>query len=141
MNIDISKDPIGTGKDGKPVYLKDIWPSAHEVATTVGASVDSAMFKKSYAIVNVAALNDLPGEVFDVDSHLRRVLKPGPEEAVDLVAHALQARRPRRRSASSRGRVGGISISCFRRETFSSSTRMASSTPATAPSGRSAPKS
>ncbi|MBI4914597.1 MAG: hypothetical protein HY825_02005 [Acidobacteria bacterium] len=40
------------------------------------------------------------GDAFDVDSHLRRVLKPGPEAAVDLVARALEARRPRRRSTA-----------------------------------------
>ncbi len=33
------------------MFLKDIWPSAHEVATTVGAAVDSAMFGKSYSSV------------------------------------------------------------------------------------------
>jgi len=51
MDIDLNTDAIGTDAEGKPVYLKDLWPSAHEVATTVGASVDSAMFKKSYSSV------------------------------------------------------------------------------------------
>jgi aconitate hydratase len=51
MDIDLNAEPIGTGADGQPVFLKDIWPSAHEVATTVGAAVDSAMFKKSYSSV------------------------------------------------------------------------------------------
>jgi aconitate hydratase len=51
MDIDLNHEPIGTGSDGKPVYLKDIWPSPQEVAAAVGASVDSAMFKKSYASV------------------------------------------------------------------------------------------
>jgi len=51
MDIDLNHEPIGTGSDGKPVYLKDIWPSPKEVAATVAAAVDSAMFKKSYASV------------------------------------------------------------------------------------------
>jgi aconitate hydratase len=51
MDIDMNAEPIGVDADGQPVFLKDIWPSAHEVATVVGASVDSAMFKKSYASV------------------------------------------------------------------------------------------
>jgi aconitase A len=51
LDVDITIEPLGTGKDGKPVYLKDIWPSAAEVAQTVGASVDSAMFTKGYADV------------------------------------------------------------------------------------------
>ena len=51
LDVDITTSPLGTGKDGKPVYLKDVWPSAAEVAKTMGASVDSAMFTKGYADV------------------------------------------------------------------------------------------
>jgi aconitate hydratase len=51
LDVDITTEPLGTGKDGKPVHLKDIWPSAAEVAQTIGASVDSAMFTKGYADV------------------------------------------------------------------------------------------
>jgi aconitase A len=51
LDVDITTEPLGTAKDGKPVYLKDIWPSAAEVAQTVGASVNSAMFTKGYADV------------------------------------------------------------------------------------------
>ncbi|HZS27958.1 MAG TPA: aconitate hydratase AcnA, partial [Candidatus Angelobacter sp.] len=45
---DITKEPLGTGKDGKPVYLKDIWPTQKEVAETVASCIDSSMFKKNY---------------------------------------------------------------------------------------------
>ncbi len=51
MNIDITKDAIGTGSDGKPVYLKDIWPSNKEVADTVMKCVTAEMFAKKYADV------------------------------------------------------------------------------------------
>jgi aconitate hydratase len=51
LNVDITTEPLGTGKDGKPVFLKDVWPSSADVAKAVGASVDSAMFKKGYANV------------------------------------------------------------------------------------------
>ncbi len=51
MDIDLANEPIGVDAGGVPVFLKDIWPSAHEVATTVGAAVDSAMFRKSYSSV------------------------------------------------------------------------------------------
>jgi aconitase A len=51
LDIDITTEPLGSDKNGKPVYLKDIWPSAAEVAATAGASVDSAMFIKGYADV------------------------------------------------------------------------------------------
>ena len=48
IDIDINKDPLGTGKDGKPVYLRDIWPTLQEVRDAVAACVDSEMFKKNY---------------------------------------------------------------------------------------------
>ena len=51
MKIDITKDPIGTGSDGKPVYLKDIWPSNQEVKETLQKAVTQEMFKKRYANV------------------------------------------------------------------------------------------
>lgn len=49
-SIDLSKDSIGTDKQGNPVYLKDIWPSNAEVAHEV-AKVSSAMFREQYADV------------------------------------------------------------------------------------------
>ena len=51
MNIDITKDAIGISKDGKPVFLKDIWPSNQEVADTVLKTVTAKMFKEKYADV------------------------------------------------------------------------------------------
>ncbi|WP_332692540.1 aconitate hydratase AcnA [Devosia sp.] len=51
MKIDITKDPIGTSKDGKPVYLKDIWPSNHEVAEIVRQHVTKEMFQGRYSDV------------------------------------------------------------------------------------------
>jgi aconitate hydratase len=49
MDIDIQREPIGTGKDGKPVFLKDIWPSADEIRETVRSSVHAEMFRQQYA--------------------------------------------------------------------------------------------
>ncbi len=51
MNINISKDPIGVGANGKPVYLKDVWPSNAEVAKVVMECVTAEMFRKKYADV------------------------------------------------------------------------------------------
>ncbi|MBH3427366.1 aconitate hydratase AcnA [Pseudomonas alkylphenolica] len=50
VRVDLARDSLGTGKDGKPVYLRDIWPSQAEIAAAV-ASVDTAMFNKEYAEV------------------------------------------------------------------------------------------
>jgi aconitate hydratase len=51
MDIDLNSEPIGTGSDGKPVFLKDLWPSAREIQETVAKCVNSGMFKKGYAHV------------------------------------------------------------------------------------------
>ncbi|AXO87823.1 aconitate hydratase AcnA [Pseudomonas parafulva] len=50
VRIDLTRDALGTGKDGQPVYLQDIWPSQREIADAV-AKVDTAMFHKEYAEV------------------------------------------------------------------------------------------
>ncbi|MFZ5937035.1 aconitate hydratase AcnA [Pseudomonas sp. HS6-2] len=50
VRMDLTKDALGTGKDGKPVYLRDIWPSQQEIADAV-AKVDTRMFHKEYAEV------------------------------------------------------------------------------------------
>jgi aconitate hydratase len=48
MDVDLTKDPLGRGKDGKPVYLRDIWPSQHEIADTIQRAVRADMFQKNY---------------------------------------------------------------------------------------------
>src|SRR5438067_4143052 len=48
MDIDLLNEPLGTGSDGEDVYLKDIWPSAEEVARVVEDAVRSDMFTSSY---------------------------------------------------------------------------------------------
>ncbi len=50
-DIDLINEPLGTGKDGKPVFLKDIWPTQKEISDTIASSVDAAMFKRSYGDV------------------------------------------------------------------------------------------
>ncbi len=48
LNVDLTKDPIGHDKKGKPVYLKDIWPSAREIASFVRKNVTRKAFAKRY---------------------------------------------------------------------------------------------
>ncbi|MEA3175240.1 MAG: aconitate hydratase, partial [Gammaproteobacteria bacterium] len=81
LDIDITTEPLGTATDGKPVYLKDIWPSAQDVAAAVGASVDSAMFKKGYANVftgdaNWAAIKTPAGKIYAWDGKSTYVKNP-----------------------------------------------------------------
>jgi hypothetical protein len=51
LDIDLTTEPLGTGKDGKPVHLTDIWPSDAEVQEVLKRSIDSQMFRHSYASV------------------------------------------------------------------------------------------
>ncbi|HEX4675876.1 MAG TPA: aconitate hydratase AcnA [Steroidobacteraceae bacterium] len=51
LDVDLTKEALGTGKDGKPVYLADIWPSDKEVQEVLLKSIDSEMFRNSYASV------------------------------------------------------------------------------------------
>jgi aconitate hydratase len=64
IDVDLQRDALGTGKDGEPVYLKDIWPSAREVDEVIRTSIKSAMFQKSY------------GEVFTGDERWRGLPVP-----------------------------------------------------------------
>ncbi len=48
MDVDLQNDPLGHDADGEPVYLRDLWPSADEVAQTIEQAVQSDMFRKSY---------------------------------------------------------------------------------------------
>jgi len=51
MNVDLTKEPIGQDRDGADVFLKDVWPTNHEIAELVRASVTSEMFASRYADV------------------------------------------------------------------------------------------
>jgi len=51
VDIDLSREPLGVGKDGRPVYLKDIWPSAAEVRDTMAQSLKAELFERRYGQV------------------------------------------------------------------------------------------
>ncbi len=64
---DLTTEPIGTGKDGNPVYLKDIWPTTKEINAYIKKFVTSTIFKKKYA------------DVFKGDTNWRKVKTSGGE--------------------------------------------------------------
>ena len=51
LDLDLATEPLGSGSDGKPVYLKDVWPNDRDVHDLILKTVDPAMFRKSYASV------------------------------------------------------------------------------------------
>ena len=56
---DLTTEPLGKGKDGKDIYLSDIWPTSHEVAALVPLALDAASFRKNYSNIKTA-----PGELW-----------------------------------------------------------------------------
>jgi aconitate hydratase A / 2-methylisocitrate dehydratase len=51
MDLDLTTEPLGSGSDGKPVYLRDIWPTPQEIESTVRAAVSTEQFRKEYGAV------------------------------------------------------------------------------------------
>jgi aconitate hydratase len=51
MDLDITTEPLGTGTDGEPVYLADLWPTEKEIADVIGDAIQSDMFTNDYANV------------------------------------------------------------------------------------------
>lgn len=81
MNHDFAKDSLGTDKDGKPVLLKDIWPTEAEIQSVIDSSISSEMFTKDYASVfegdhRWKSLDTPTGKTFDWDPKSTYVRKP-----------------------------------------------------------------
>jgi len=51
VDVDLTKEPLGTGRDGQPVFLEDVWPTLREVQQAVAGSVNAGMFARVYADV------------------------------------------------------------------------------------------
>jgi aconitate hydratase len=64
MDLDLTTEALGNGSDGKPVFLRDIWPTPQEIESTVRASVSTEMYLKQY------------GEVFEGDAHWKSMKVP-----------------------------------------------------------------
>ncbi|MGO2540688.1 MAG: aconitate hydratase [Specibacter sp.] len=81
MHVDLLKDPLGTSTDGRPVYLKDIWPTTAEIKEVVDASLEAQMFTDGYADVYHGDENwrgmDVPeGDMFAWSEESTYVRKP-----------------------------------------------------------------
>ena len=81
LDIDLTSEPLGTDKDGKPVSLADIWPSDMEVQELLRRSIDGQMFRKSYSSVfqgdeNWAGIQVPAGQRYAWDQHSTYVKNP-----------------------------------------------------------------
>ncbi len=68
VNIDLTKEPVGTGRDGAAVYLKDIWPTTDEIKAAMSAAMDAETYRRLYSDFTAEnpLWNDIPGSVGDV---------------------------------------------------------------------------
>jgi aconitate hydratase len=81
MHTDLLREPLGTDGDGKPVFLKDIWPTEQEIDDVVGASLQSEMFHEGYADLyhgddNWRSLPTPAGDRFEWDPKSTYVRQP-----------------------------------------------------------------
>ena len=81
MNLDLYKDSLGKNKDGKDVYLKDIWPSNQEIQDTLNSSLNADMFINRYSNVSEGpkewqAIKTEPSSIYSWDEGSSYVKKP-----------------------------------------------------------------
>ncbi|MBB4932190.1 aconitate hydratase [Lipingzhangella halophila] len=81
MDVDITTEPLGTGSDGKPVYLADIWPEPQEIQEVIDSSIASEMYQSAYADVFAGderwrSLPTPTGSIFEWDDSSTYVRKP-----------------------------------------------------------------
>ena len=93
MNLDLTREPLGTGKDGKPVYLKDIWPTEKEIQQAMLFSVTSEAFRQQYSSVfeGDARWQKLPvptGDRFEWEGASTYIRKPPFLEGLSMTPKA-----------------------------------------------------
>ncbi len=81
MDLDLTTEPLGTGSDGKPVFLSDIWPSAKEIDDVIAGAIGAAGFSQAYADVFAGdeqwrSLPTPDGNTFAWDGESTYVRKP-----------------------------------------------------------------
>ncbi len=81
VNIDMTREPLGTGSDGKPVYLRDIWPSDAEITAALRFARNAENFRREYGDLMVAkklwdAIPETKGALYEWESKSTYILKP-----------------------------------------------------------------
>jgi aconitate hydratase len=105
MDIDITSEPLGTGSDGQPVFLSDIWPTTQDIAEVVHGSLATEMFRSRYASVfeGDQRWRDLPtpqGDTYEWDPDSTYIRRPTffdgmdeqPQQVTDIVGARVLAK-------------------------------------------------
>lgn len=80
-DIDLTREPLGLGKDGQPVYLRDIWPTQQEIMEAVQRSVKPEMFTKEYSVITQGderwqAISGVEGDLYPWDENSTYIQEP-----------------------------------------------------------------
>ena len=89
IDIDLAKEPLGRDQQGKPVFLRDLWPTSQEVGEAIAKSIDGDMFRRSYADVYKGderwqSLDVPAGETFAWDAKSTYIKNPPYFEGMGL---------------------------------------------------------
>ncbi|RMG66064.1 MAG: aconitate hydratase AcnA [Chloroflexi bacterium] len=94
-DIDLTREPLGIGSDGRPVYLRDIWPSQQEIQEAIRRSVRPEMFQQQYAVVTQGspqwqAITGVEGDLYPWDEHSTYIQEPPYFEGFTLSPQPIQ---------------------------------------------------
>jgi aconitate hydratase len=105
IDHDLGNEPLGKGRDGKPVYLRDIWPSQQEIQQTIAQCIDSSMFRNNYQSVTAGderwqGLKVPRGETYlweEISTYIKRApyfdgMSPQPQSVKDITGARVLAR-------------------------------------------------
>jgi aconitate hydratase len=89
VDIDLTSEPLGIGKDGQPVYLRDIWPTQQEIEAAIQKTVRPELFRKQYASVDQGseqwqAISGVDGDLYPWDEHSTYIQEPPYFEGFSL---------------------------------------------------------
>ncbi len=94
MHVDLLNEPLGTGANGKPVFLRDIWPDHKEISDLIADSIDSGMFEQVYGHIfdgdkNWNGLRIPAGEIYQWDQQSTYVRNPPYFEGMGMKPNAV----------------------------------------------------
>jgi aconitate hydratase len=95
VDIDLTTEPLGAGKDGQPVYLRDIWPSQQEIREAVTRSVKPEMYRERYAHAREGgeqwqAIKGVEGDLYQWDAASTYIQEPPFFDGFSLTISPLQ---------------------------------------------------
>ncbi len=95
VDIDLTREPLGTGSDGQPVYLRDIWPSNREIGDFIARTIGPELFRQNYADVFKGdsrwnSIESPQGELYEWDDSSTYIKNPPYFEGMTMQVGAIE---------------------------------------------------